>query len=806
MVEAARASLPTSNRDDFRARELGFLEQCFLADHGSVVVLHGRRGVGKGRLADELVRRIAAQPKTACFEGHNPVAGAKSYHPFAEIAQQAMAWADAAGLGDALIDPVYQELALVLERTTSDAEHAPSLDQKLRFFDGFRRLLAGISERTRLLVLVHDLERADNDTLELASYLADELFGDAALDAKHTRTGALVFLVRDDLDEPGAAKSPRARDFLAEALESPTIKALKLEGLDLEGLKSYVQSPRVLEKLLSASRGLPQEIDALIDSLPTNVEELFLRKLAALDAVARTTLEALAISGRPAPARVLAEVGGQPAKAVAQALAELRDARVLERRITSGELQFSFSRRSDLEVTARGVPQDRRAQLHGGWAAALAKESDHHVALLAHHQLRSTEPARGVPLAIQAAEAHAVAGAFDAAVQMLEEARPHASGELLLSILGRLADLAPLTGSPRAALRYVLEWKAALPEAQRGRALLREAELGNAAGDYDRALAALEEARRAVPEASIVERARLEAIASEACYHLGALDRATAAGEAGLARLSTLGADAPARSVVELTNLLGKIALAGDDHARAIALFTETRTRSEAAGLPRELARALVNLGYAYMRRGATRDAETHLVAGIERAKAANDLSHLAFGQMNLGVVLHQRGELGRAIECYRECKSVFRRLGNRTQLARVLHNLANLYLTCGDVARAKGHNDEALRIARASGVERLVAITTALDGLVASELGDQERGEARLREAMVHHRRLGAERPIESMIELAELQLQHGDTSRAESTLREVEGALPTVGNKLLVARAKLLHGRIEHALGDPA
>src|SRR5262249_25383890 len=163
-------------------------------------------------------------------------------------------------------------------------------------------------------------------------------------------------------------------------------------------------------------------------------------------------------------------------------------------RIHRGEIQFSYLRRSNQEVAARTTSLEDAARFHGGWAQALALEAGPgNAALLAHHQLRSNEPGRGVSLAIKAAEAHVVAGAFEAAAQLLEDACPQAKGELRSTILERLSELASLRGKPREAVRYVEEWKAELPAGQRSRALLRQAELFNAAGDYDQALELLED-------------------------------------------------------------------------------------------------------------------------------------------------------------------------------------------------------------------------------------------------------------------------------------------------------------------------
>jgi transcriptional regulator with AAA-type ATPase domain/tetratricopeptide (TPR) repeat protein len=794
MMDAGQRATDFDHREDgadLRSEDLERLLTALDAPHGRPVVLHGRRGVGKQRLVRELVRRGAERAQVVVLEGHTPEAGGRSFHPFAEVAHQAMACAGQAGLTEQVVDPVYEALFPVLDHGHAEIE-GPSLDQKLRFFDALRRLLAGLGSQARLLVIIHDLERADSDTLELATYLVDELFGEPDLDPQPAVKGLMVLVARDDAPHPGA------RDVLAELMERPGLQRLHLEGLDLEGLRRYVQSPHVLEKLLAASAGLPQEVDALIEALPDNVEELFERKLSGMEAVSRDALRALALSGRPASPRTLATVVQHPLREVARALNALRDERVVDRKIHNGEFQFLFHRRRDLEVTERTLSAEDRARYHGGWAQALTGAPDSGgPALLAHHQLRSQEPQRGVSLAIQAAETYAVSGALNAAIEMLESARPYAQGELLLAILERLAELAPLTGNPRRALRFVEAMKAALPEGQRGVAHLKEAELRNAAGEYELALVSLDAARASLAPDDARARARVEAAVSEAHYHRAELGDAAHAAREGLEILSAKG-EGPVRERIELMNQLGKIALADDDTAHAIDFFQETLALAEKSGLGHEQARALVNLGMAHMRLGETSRAEQRLLAGIEKAQEVNDLTRLAFGYMNLGVLVHQCGELGRALECYRECRSLFRRLGNRTQLARVLHNLGNLYLLVGDLERARAHNDEAMRLARQSGVERVVAISTVVDGILIGALGEHEAGERRLREGMRLLRRMGQARPLEAMVELVELKLEAGETEAAAELLTEVEAGLAQVPSPILRARAHLLAGQV--------
>ena len=803
MVEAAVPPNPTARSasgEYVRAAELSALQAKYESDEGGAVLVHGPRGVGKGHLIGELIRHAELQGHSLVLQGRALGAGASSFHAFAQIVRRALTWAESVGAAEALVDPVFSDLEPVLQQSDGARATHPSVDQKLRFFEGVRRLLAAIAERTRVLVVVHGLERADLDTLELATYLADNLFSDSAFEPGTARPGLLALIMRDD-----ATVSDRARDFLANARERRAVQTLRLDGLDLDGLRRYVQSPRVLQKLLEASEGLPSEIDELIDALPSNVEELFRRRLDATAPTTREMLAALAVYGRPASARMLAAVTQHPVQQVAKALAEQREARVLERKITNGEIQFAYARGANQEVTHKSTSAQDLERHHGGWARALAAEPGHgNASLLAHHQLRSAEPARGVPLAVKAAESHTVAGAFDSAAQLLEDALPHAKGELRVAILERLSELASLRGQPRAAIRYLGQLKDAVPEDQRGQVLRREAEILNGGGDHDAALETIELARAANAGACAIDRAAIEAAACEAQYQLGHLDAARATGEAALTMLDEAASDDQAMQRIALLNLLGKIALARDDVASAQALFGDTRALAERCAISKEEARGLLNVGFAQLRQGDLPAAEANLRLGLDKARDNNDLRLLAFGNLNLGVLAHQKGELGVAIDHYRACRSLFSRLGNRTQLARALYNLGNLFYLTGDMRRAQSHNDEALRLAVAGKVERLAAIAGTLDGLLLAERGEREAAEARLRDAMLKQSRLGEERPVETMVELADIQLRAGDTARATDTLDEAARTIARLSNKQLEARAALLRGRAMLAAGD--
>ncbi|MBI4818485.1 MAG: sigma 54-interacting transcriptional regulator [Deltaproteobacteria bacterium] len=795
MTELARSFSSDSERSakwEVRGSELVRLQERLLADRGSAVVLHGPSGAGKSRLLFGLVKGAKAG-HVLVLEGRTPHAAGPSFAPFAEIARAAIVWAESMG-ERALIDPLLSGLEPVLGAEES-AAGTPSLERKLLFFDSVRRLLLGVAERTRLLVIVHELERAGADTLELAADLAEGFRGEP-LEA--ARPGLLVLSFSDESES-----SAPVRDFLEEQRERRADDVMFLGRLDLDGLRRYLDSPRVLERLLAASNGLPREIDELLETLPSNVEELYARRLAGLDPLSRELLYALALASAPASAKVVAEVTGRPQKDVVKSLSGLRDSRILDRSIENGELRFSFARRVNLDSTIAAMPTALAQSLHRRWAEVLASEPGRPAgaAIIAHHYLRSDQPERGMSLAIKAAEAHAVAGAHAAAARTYEEVLPLASGESRVLVLEQLARLAAIRGERRDALRRAEEWKAALPESSVGPAVLFEAELANQSGEYDRALAVIEEARRALAD-DAAERPELEVACAEALYHKGKLDEARERGRAGLESIDSCGS---VRVRIELVNLLGKIALAADDVDTALLSFDETLRLSESSGLLRAEARSLVNIGLAHMRAGRESLAEASLEAGIQRAKSAGEMSHLAFGHLNLGVLAHQQSRLGVALGHYRSALGLFRRLGNKTQLARVLYNLANLSFAVGSLDRAEAYNAEALRIAEAGGVERLRAISLALDGSIAAERGQYELAAKRLREAMIHQRRLGPERPVETLADLAEVELRAGEPQVAAQILAELEASKAKIKTARIATKVSLLAAKIRIAEKDP-
>jgi len=795
----SQPAIEAAHTPAFRARENLRLEEKLKAAQGSTAILYGRRGVGKSRLSTQLARYATGLPNHLILEARVRPEVSHGFGAWIDIVRQAMQWADGAGLNVAVLEPVINDLETVLEAPELVREIAPSLEQKLKFFDAVLRLLAQVAQHSRMLLILHNLDCADSDTLELAHFVSENLFDDPRLETGQQRPGLILYLLRE-----GQPNSPSVENFLSVASEHPNVDCVHLQGLDLEGLREYVQSEHILNKLLSASDGLPQQIDELLDGLPTNVEALFERRLAELKPEDRQLLESLAVFGRPATAHELSCAINCAPSQTAKNLRSLRDQKVLERHIENGEIRFRFARNSNLEITLENLDSTQIAIHHDGWVQVLSL-SNHptNTGQLAYHYLHSSHPEQGVSYAVRAADAQAVAGAFGAASTLLNLALPHTHDEQRQKILSQLINLAALRGQTVAASQYLDAFKAGIAVQDRGPVLLKEARLLNQSGNYDDAIHLLNTARTLLQ--SNEAQVELETTLAEAQYQTGNLEQAQTAGHRGLSKLDCAEEVACVQQRIELLNLLGKVAVAQQEYRQALDYFEQTLAIAQEKRIGHSEARAFINLGVTHLKDGNLNDAEDFLQRGVDSAQQGDHLERIAFGCLNLGVLFHQRGDLSTAIEKYSQCRSLFRRLGNRTQLARVFYNLGLLYRIVGDSERARAHNDKAQRLAKHTKVLKLETLTGVFEARLKADAGQYEDAKHCIQQIIERSQSHDQKVPAAALIEYGEILMESGNHGQALEVLKQTQVDLPQSSALSLRARSQMLIGRCLSKMGQP-
>ena len=417
----------------------------------SAVLISGEPGIGKTRLAAEVARRAYDEGAVVLY-GRCDEEPSVPYQPFVEVLQTYISNCPT----EVLRDHVQQhggDLGRVvpeLRRRLPDAPELQSSDsdvERYRTFEAVRGLLASISMRDPIVLVLDDLHWAAKPTLLLLRHLLRSsermrllvigTYRETDLDRSHPlaemlndfrRESSAERIALSGLDEPAVFEYlqaaagedlneiPTARSFArllhAETEGNPFFIGEVLQSLADAGVASRVNGRWTTNVTRPEDLGLPQ-----------GVREAVARRLSRLSVPANEMLAAAAVAGSTFSIDVLERVLEVPLDAVLSALDECLRAGVIAEAESPGDFRFEHALiRQTLTAELTSV---RRIRLHAQIAQAIealyASAIDAHATELAHHFFESAPGGHG----IEAARYCTLAGDQAMAHVAYEEAAEH---------------------------------------------------------------------------------------------------------------------------------------------------------------------------------------------------------------------------------------------------------------------------------------------------------------------------------------------------------------------------------------------
>ncbi|WP_432869368.1 BTAD domain-containing putative transcriptional regulator [Microbispora rosea] len=412
--------------------------------------LGGEAGSGKSTLADALVRRLSA-------DGWQTVVG-RCPETTGGV-PPAWAWSEVLRELSATCPPEPGTAARLAPLLTDDA--APVGQFWLARAAG--DYLEGVPGP--LLIVLEDVHRADEETLQLLRHLAGRL----------ARTPVLVLLTHrpaeagDDLTATGAALAVQAAENITlGGLGERDVARLLAErsgtGVDEATVRTVTErtggNPLFVTE---TARLLAVDGPSAAHALPPGVRDLIRRRLARLPATARTTLRNAAVLGREADADVLIAMPGADEETVLDGL---------EAGVLSGLLEeprpgrVRFAHVLVRETLYEDIPRLRRTRMHGKVLAALERVRPADVGALGHHALAAATTATALTAAEYAARAAGQATALYAhreaaallegalgALDLVGEGAGDAPRDVRLGLLCRLVSAQSHAGDVITAVR-----------------------------------------------------------------------------------------------------------------------------------------------------------------------------------------------------------------------------------------------------------------------------------------------------------------------------------------------------------------
>ncbi|MCI0586680.1 MAG: sigma 54-interacting transcriptional regulator [Planctomycetes bacterium] len=400
----------------------------------------------------------------------------------------------------------------------------------------------------------------------------------------------------------------------------------------------------------------------------------------------------------------------------------------------------------------------------------------------------------GVAAALAGAERLRFGSAFAGAVKLLQGALSRAPGDARLPLA--LAETHLVAAEPAAAVAALdrLAPLDGVPAATRGLAIRARGEALALLGRNEEALAALREARNALPSPSPFERVRRARAEAFVHSRLGTFEEAERALEEASAGLS--GVDKG-----RLLTVVGFFRFRRGDLEGARAILEEASGRLREAGDEFGTADALVNLGVVLRRAGETRAAVEALREARSLCPRAGRYTQSARAAHNLGVALKDLGLLQEAREPLLEALALRESMGDPAEVAETRASLGILELERGDAARALALLDEAQRTFRSTQLSKPSAAVLVRRGeaLLALDRPTEARESFLGALALPAGQEIDPER-LDAEVGLVLLDVVAGSTDDAAERLRRLEADHPGLPDPR--ARANLARAAVRVAL----
>jgi DNA-binding CsgD family transcriptional regulator len=612
-----------------------------VAGRAVAALIGGDAGVGKSRLVSEVTQIAAGQGFTVLCGQCAEIGDSVPYLPFADALRTASAEVEAAVKARPVLARLLPDGG---DGRSTDADWAGLTRQQM--FGTVLGLLAELSARAPVLLVLEDLHWADASTRDLLTFLLRVL---------HRERVAVIGTYRtDDL-----YRRHPLRPVIADLLRMPSVLPLELGPLapsalaellfsipDVPGRLSAATVNRIVgsaegnayyaEELLAALSEATASTGATSTGatstgatstgpgLPAGLAALLMSRVERVSDAAQQVLRAAAVAGRRADDHLIRAASGLPDAAYDEAVREAVANHLL---VPDGADGYTFRHALLREAVYNDLLPGERTRLHGQLSALLAGVPGA-AAELAHHSLAS----------------HDVPSAFTASIRAGEEAHrlgapaeAHQHYDQALALWDRVDDAAAIAGMSRGGLG------------------LKSATAAFAAGDVPRAVYLLRRIRERLAgqqdnaaEADPELRSR---VGERLAYFLLQSEISDAPAEALRVAADTVGQLPAEPPTPYLARAMGTYAMAfmvNGDNASA----REWAERARSAGdqdAPWVAADALVTLGQLSSREGDTEEARRMFTAAFEQAAGTRMLHVELRATFFLALEQQTRGELAEA-------------------------------------------------------------------------------------------------------------------------------------------------------------
>lgn len=800
-----------------------------------LLFLEGELGLGKSRLVSELVRewvmaggigygsKCISYGRQIPYQAWREVIAAlcdltPTLTPSRQLARLATHIAE-------LEDPLGQSgywaarlplLADVLGLEAPENSFTQSISGHLRRNNTFaliEALLRRKAKRHAVLILLEDMQWADELSLLLAAYLAKTLADTSLLLVlSHRPMSANDMALLDDIKRlPYVHKLHLEPLSFDESVELVKIllgdKELPLGMFDI--LLSRGQgNPFFIQEIIGAILSLVEtqadqllELSQMLNS-PDTVQDVILTRIDRLSEAEKLTLKIASVIGPSFQRSLLSAVHPlqQTQFRLSSQLEDLESEKLIRLEVPAPKWEYIFHNVITQEVVYEGLLLAQRRQLHRAVGAALENLVPDEVEQLAFHYSRSDDAEKAIHYLKIAGDKARREYANHAAIEYYTEIltylrhRPWAeNGFGIVSpdywdILIERTKLYNLIGQREEALEDLgtlgIVAEALNDDYRRALAAKQWASLYETSGDYD---SGLEMVERAV---QLAQKAGDEKLVGEGYSHWGKL--LYLRGEYETAHdylqhaLGIAQKHQDKNAQADCLKNLGIVAHYQADYQVALYFFKEASEMWEVLGDQVGLSSGLNELGRVYYDMGQYIEAQKCYSRSLTLHRTIGDRAGEALARRGLGKVQRTLGNYPAALQLFKESLDITRATGDRRSEAHTLYQLGFLYTRLEDYELALSLLDEALTLLKE--IDDSWALGTALSyyGWTLHQQGESRQAKKYFEEVLKIQRELQqADKMTESIAHLGRAALASNDLTLADTCARRAWDSLSNQGTQ---------------------
>ena len=442
---------PYVGRETERAEARRLLDLA-VQGHGGVLLIGGEPGVGKTRLADEVLadgrQRGCLALTGRCYETE----GTPPFIPWVEMVEQSASIVPRAAFREALGDAAPQVAKIVPELRRMFPDMPPPIalppEQQRRYlFNGFLDFVNRSTRVTPQVLLIDDLHWADDSTLLLLQHIAQHAadtpllivgtYRDVDLDVARPFAKVLEAFTRQRLAHkvalrrlPEAGVGEMLRALSGDAPPAHLVAAIYAET---EGNPFFVEE--VFQHLSEEGRLFDEDgqwsADLRVEDLevPEGIRLVIGRRFERLSAEARKVLTTAAILSRSFDLTLLAAAGDVEGDALLTALEEAESAKLVQTVSSGREVRWEFAHGLIRQTLVNSLSLMRRQRAHLRVAEAMERvygtRIERHAADVAQHLYQAgmgADPDKTVRFVTLAGNQALGARAFTEALRLFTDA------------------------------------------------------------------------------------------------------------------------------------------------------------------------------------------------------------------------------------------------------------------------------------------------------------------------------------------------------------------------------------------------